>query len=200
MEMKRVVGFGGKGLVVSLLELVFVVVSCCSLAHPTLGYPMLARSLRRMSARSISTTPLFGVTSTTFVANSSTSTIPSNQELVSRRMQVARAKKDARKQSAQQVHERNLQYKRMLHNDSNTTFDVRVPPMYAVKVSVCDELREELRLNGREKRGRVFVETNSTASQTIKGLKQELHSFFRCLRKSTYILHASLPEGTVLFG
>lgn len=125
----------------------------------------------------------------------STSSIPSNQELVSKRIQVARAKREARQQSSHEIHQRNLQFKRMLH--TNTTTDYEIPPLYAVKVSVCDELRTSLRLNGRERRGRVFVARDSDASHSIKGLKQELHSFFRCLRKSTYILHASLPEGTI---
>lgn len=60
---------------------------------------------------------------------------------------------------------------------------------------MCKELREELRMNGREKRGRMFIELGSPGSCSLKGLKMELHSFFRSLRKSTYILSAALPEG-----
>lgn len=174
-----------KGIIISAALVHVVLLFFFSASHQVLGYPMLS-AFRRMSARSITTAPLF-----VSVNNSTTSSIPSNRELVNQRLQVAQAKKDARKESARQVHARNLHYKRMLHN---STF--AVPPLYAVKVSVCDELRESLRLNGRERRGRVFVEMDSDASKSLKGLKQELHSFFRCLRKSTYNLHASLPEGT----
>lgn len=177
-------------------------VVCCFLHAIALGFvapppPMLPIRVARMTKRSTScATPLF---STTVNNNSTSSSIPSNQELVSQRIQVARAKKNARRQSALQVHERNLSLKRMLHTNTTTatngTSDYPVPPLYAVKVSVCDELRQELKLNGRERRGRVFCKKESDATQTLKGLKQELHSFFRCLRKSTFILHASLPNG-----
>lgn len=54
-------------------------------------------------------------------------------------------------------------------------------------------MREELHLNGREKRGRVFVQSDSFESTTLQGLKNELHSFFRALKKSTYVLSAQLP-------
>ena len=37
--------------------------------------------------------------------------------------------------------------------------------LYAVRVSVCPILRDELQLNGREKRGRLFVESGSVASR-----------------------------------
>jgi hypothetical protein len=112
--------------------------------------------------------------------------------LVQQRIALARAKKEARERSLQHVQERNLHFKRMIHTNSSNV------PLYAVKVSVCEELRDTLRLNGRERRGRVFIELDSDASRSIKGLKQELHSFFRCLLKSTYALHASLPEGMSL--
>lgn len=175
----------------------------CSFLHAiALGFVapphMLPAFSRRMTLRSSScATPLFSTR--TVNGNSTSSSIPSNQELVSQRIQVARAKKNARKQSALHVHQRNLSLKRMLHTNSSTkndTTDYPVPPLYAVKVSVCDELRQELKLNGRERRGRVFVKKESGAAQNLKGFKQELHSFFRCLRKSTFILHASLPDGT----
>jgi hypothetical protein len=117
--------------------------------------------------------------------------IPSNQELVQQRIAVTRAKKEARQRSLHHIQERNLHFKRMLHTNSSN-----VPSLFAVKVSVCEQLRDTLRLNGRERRGRVFIELDSEASRSIKGLKQEMHSFFRCLLKSTYVLQASLPEGT----
>ena len=37
--------------------------------------------------------------------------------------------------------------------------------LLAVKVSVCPELRESMHLNGREKRGRMFVTRGSEASR-----------------------------------
>ena len=132
------------------------------------------------------------------------SMIPSNQELVERRLEVGRAKKQARRQSIQEARDRNLQFKRMLHSNATTTTTTtgdgeqqqeqfQIPSLYALKVSVCQEIRDDLKLNGREKRGRVFIQTDSVASQTLKGLKMELHSFFRVLKKSSYLLEASLP-------
>lgn len=122
--------------------------------------------------------------------------IPSNQELVDERLKVAKAKKEARLQSSKESRERNLQLKRLFHgNEINSApgNNYTVPDMYAIKVSVCKELREDLKLNGREKRGRFFVEVGSKGSQSLKGLQMELHAFFRALRKSTYRLEASLP-------
>jgi hypothetical protein len=55
-------------------------------------------------------------------------------------------------------------------------------------------MRDQLKLNGREKRGRVFVEMGSDASQTLRGLRWSIHSFFRVLRKSSYLLEACLPK------
>mmetsp|Transcript_2070 Transcript_2070/g.3173 ORF Transcript_2070/g.3173 Transcript_2070/m.3173 type:complete len:252 (+) Transcript_2070:92-847(+) len=122
--------------------------------------------------------------------------IPSNEELVGQRLEVARAKKEARLQSIKLSRERNLQLKRLFHDsamNSTSGNNYTVPNMYAVKVSVCKELRQDLKLNGREKRGRFFVEVGSKGSQTLKGLQMELHAFFRALRKSTYRLEATLP-------
>jgi len=153
----RLKGFAAS--ITSILVVVFFGLLVSSSCNKALGYSMLP-IFRRMSARSITTTaPLF---LTTVNTTTSSSSIPSNQELVNQRLQVAQAKRDARKQSAQRVQERNLHYKRMLHNN---TFEV--PLLYAVKVSVCDELRKELRLNGRERRGRLFVEMDSLASRNI---------------------------------
>lgn len=168
--------FGGKGL--------FAIVLFFFATHAAFGYPMsiFSRHLLRSSVQR--TRPLFTVLNNhTF--------IPSNQELVQQRLAVARAKKEARQRSLQDALNRNLLFKRMLSTNSSN-----LSSLYAVKVSVCEELRESLRLNGRERRGRVFIELDSDASRSIKGLKQELHSFFRYLLKSTYVLQASLPEGT----
>jgi predicted sulfurtransferase len=138
----------------------------------------------------------------------------SNQDLVQQRLQVQRGKRQARERSIEQRIQRNFHIKRLLHSNAHsgsscsTENDERsssspVPPLYAVKVWVDEVLREELRLSGREKRGRIFIETNSIATQTFQGLKQELYGFFRALKKDTFLLRASLPrvdwvEGTIL--
>ena len=178
LEMRSLSGtrfLGGTGL--------FAIVIFFFATNTAFGYPMLfSRHLLRSSVQR--TRPLFTVLNNHTV-------VPSNQELVQQRLAVALAKKEARQVSRQDVKNRNLLFKRML--DTNST---NLPSLYAVKVSVCEELRESLRLNGRERRGRVFIEVDSDASRSIKGLKQELHSFFRRLLRSTYALQASLPEGT----
>jgi predicted sulfurtransferase/predicted O-methyltransferase YrrM len=140
--------------------------------------------------------------SMTSIANSNTEfqseyRIPSNDELVAQRLRLSQAKRMSHRQSIQEVHDRNMRLKSIVSTErqnGDTVEKYPVPSLYAIKLSVCPELREELKLNGREKRGRVFVETNSTASQTMRGLRLELHSFFRALRKSTYLLHAKLPK------
>jgi hypothetical protein len=69
------------------------------------------------------------------------------------------------------------------------------PPLYAVKVWVNDTLRDEMRLSGREKRGRVFLETNSRVVTTFMiGLQQEIYGFFSALKKNTFLLTASLQR------
>ncbi|KAG7370094.1 rhodanese domain containing protein [Nitzschia inconspicua] len=125
----------------------------------------------------------------------------SNQDIVRRRLEAQRGKRLARQQSIEQRVQRNLYIKRLLHSGSSSnhkntdqTTEFQVPPLYAVKVWVDDALRSELRLSGREKRGRVFIETSHNATQTLKGLKQELHGFFRALKKDTFLLRATLPR------
>lgn len=133
----------------------------------------------------------------------------SNQDLVERRLEINRAKRAVRERTVQERVERNFKIKRLLHTDTNTatatnndTAEFHVPPLYAIKVWVDDALREELRLSGREKRGRVFIEAGSDGANNLKGLKQELFSFFRALRKDSFLLTASLPQvapdGTIL--
>jgi predicted sulfurtransferase len=135
---------------------------------------------------------------------SSRSTLLSNQDLVQRRLEVQRGKRQARQRSIEQRVQRNFSIKRLLHSNAhqNATNSFQVPPLYAVKVWVDDALREELRLSGREKRGRVFIETSSNATTSLRGLKQEIHDFFRALKKDTYLLRAALPaiaeDGTTL--
>eukprot|EP00548_Thalassiothrix_antarctica_P013316 CAMPEP_0194167506 /NCGR_PEP_ID=MMETSP0154-20130528/2762_1 /TAXON_ID=1049557 /ORGANISM="Thalassiothrix antarctica, Strain L6-D1" /LENGTH=850 /DNA_ID=CAMNT_0038878419 /DNA_START=239 /DNA_END=2787 /DNA_ORIENTATION=- len=115
--------------------------------------------------------------------------IPSNQELVEERLRIGLEKKENRLRSKQNKHNRHMEIKRLLH--TNTT-NYTVPDLYAVKISVCKELREDLKLNAREKRGRFFLEKGGEAT-TLRGLKKELHEFFRALKKSTYCLEACLP-------
>lgn len=128
----------------------------------------------------------------------SSSTSNGNEYLVQARLAVQAAKKQSRKDALEQDRQRNLRIKRMLHSARENNEQEVVSPyaqldMYAIRVSVDKELRQELKMNGREKRGRVFVEVGSEGSQSLKGLKFELHSFFRCLKKSTFLLSAGLP-------
>lgn len=129
----------------------------------------------------------------------------SNQELVEQRLAVSRAKKEARYRSMQKAADRNLKLKEMIYNkekknggeqpQSHSQQQYTPPELYAVKVSVCEDLRKELKLSGREKRGRVFIEKESSpATSSLKALQFELHSFFRALRKSSFILSAGYPQ------
>jgi predicted sulfurtransferase len=128
----------------------------------------------------------------------------SNQELAERRTSVYRAKRQAREKTIQQRVDKHLRVKRLLQTTNNGNFEP--PTLYAIKVWVDDALRQELRLSGREKRGRVFLEkesdNNNEATTTLKGLRSELHGFFTALRKESFLLTASLPavapDGTVL--
>ena len=121
--------------------------------------------------------------------------IPSNQQLVQKRLEVARAKKDARQKSIEETTRRHLHIKKVVQaSEKQESSEFQVPALYAVKISVCEDLRNELRLSGRERRGRVFIEIGSPATTTLKALKQEIHAFFRALKKSTFVLSACLPE------
>eukprot|EP00934_Nitzschia_sp_Nitz4_P004139 Nitzschia sp. Nitz4//scaffold108_size72880//66205//68919//NITZ4_005830-RA/size72880-processed-gene-0.45-mRNA-1//1//CDS//3329532714//4129//frame0 len=105
---------------------------------------------------------------------------------------------------------RNKRIRSLLRTSSNQNFvgdgseigNFTAPPLYAVKVWVDETLRDELRLSGREKRGRVFVEAGSDGVLTFRGLKMELYDFFRALRKDSFILTAMFPtvseEGNVI--
>jgi predicted sulfurtransferase len=138
-----------------------------------------------------------------------------NNDLAEERLRIVREKSQTRKQYLEIDRQRNLELKRLLHtnvnapatdNDNSTNGDAsasrsleenasfQVPPMFALKVSVDASLRQEFNMNGREKRGRVFIPFESAGCQSLGGLKQELHSFFRCLKKSTFVLSAALPE------
>lgn len=178
-----------------------------------------------------------------------------NQQIVQRRNEISRKKKAARQKALDSDRQRNLNLRslfleenqqqndgRAANNEQNNAY--AVPPMFAIKVVTCPTLRAELKMNGREKRGRMFVERPATflpsddstnakeenievverpttflpsddsanakkenieeeyACMSLKELKQTIHEFFRRLKKSTYILSASLPtldeEGNVL--
>ena len=175
--------------------------------------------------------------------------IPTNQELAMQRMQVSRAKRNARYQSQQRKVHRNYRLKQIIDKEQrqeqqqkhdnvgvgNTTMNKNLESLinatslsetenangstssgttsspaalltssflYAVKVSVGNVLRQEMKLSGREKRGRVFIENTSPAVHSIKGLQQELFAFFRSLRKNSFVLSAGYPllsdDGSVL--
>jgi len=102
---------------------------------------------------------------------------------------VSMEKKQTRKQYLEMDRQRNLRVKTLISSQAQQE-------LYAIKVSVDSSIRDELHMNGREKRGRMFIPLQSEGCQSYKGLKQELHSFFRSLKKSTYRLSAALPEIT----
>ena len=126
------------------------------------------------------------------------SKVLTNQDLVDRRLEVIRGKKAARQRSAKERESRNLNIKRLLHSDNSgdnsDSSSFQIPPLYAVKVWVDDELRDEMKLSGREKRGRVFIESGSDGTKTFRGMKDEIFGFFRALRKNTFLLTANLPQ------
>jgi len=121
--------------------------------------------------------------------------IKTNAELVAQRLQASREIQQARQLSKQRTTERNQRVREILEKGSSATESTNytVPPLFAVKVSVCDKLRKELKLSGREKRGRVFLEQSSDAVSSLRALKYELHAFFRALRKDTFLLQAGYP-------
>jgi hypothetical protein len=138
----------------------------------------------------------------------------SNQQIVARRNEINRAKRQARQKALETDRERNYKL-RSLFSQANSQRNADTdgaPSMFAVKVVTDRALRVELKMNGREKRGRMFVERPSDSSlhaddeeyacRSLKALKQTIHEFFRRLKKSTYLLSASLPvldqEGNVL--
>jgi len=158
-----------------------------------------------------------------------------NQQIVARRNEINRQKRQARQKALDKDRERNLKLRNLFMEEkqadnnsssSSSSSSSTIPPMFAVKVVTCRTLRLELKMNGREKRGRMFVErpslfstlqiddeqldgdasddddNNEYACMSLKALKQTIHEFFRRLKKSTYILSASLPildeDGNVL--
>jgi len=171
--------------------------------HSTFTKDLPLSSLRSTTVRLwLSNDTNNGSSSTTSSTSSSSSQITTNESLAQERLAVSAAKRDTRKAYLEQDRQRNLRIKELLQqggggarnfSTNTTTTSYPIPPMHAIRVSVDKTLRKELRMNGREKRGRVFIEMDSEGSQTFRGLKMAVHGFFRCLRKSTYTLSAGLP-------
>lgn len=127
-------------------------------------------------------------------SSTTTSTLPmnffhttsTNQEIAERKLQLYHQKKIEKVQSIQEKRQRQLHWKSSFSSKDNSI------NLISVKVNVCHDFRNELKLSGREKRGRLFIEVNSNATQYIKSLKGEIHAFFSALKKDTYIIQASL--------
>jgi len=153
----------------------------------------------------------FSFSSSALLSSSSASL--SNNELAQRRIRAARERRSARERSVLRRTNRDLHIKRLLLSEeeeeeeaaernydgvnatsSSLSRCVVPPPLYAVKVTVADDLRSELQLSGREKRGRVFVEKGGDAVASYRALTKELHGFFTALRRNTFVLRASHPE------
>jgi predicted sulfurtransferase/predicted O-methyltransferase YrrM len=177
----------------------------------------------------------------------------STTAIVQRRIDDAKRRREFRRQVVNNDRARNVKLRQLFHEESNyikkngTTRkgddDVnhrrrQISNMFAVKVVACRTLREELKMTGREKRGRMFVERRllsldnnnnnnkrdddvddnniddaaanindeyaDHACTSMSGLRRTIHEFFRRLKKSSYLLSASLPtlddEGNVLGG
>ena len=136
--------------------------------------------------------------SSLFSTANSNNDLSNNDSIVKSRLSVQMGKRMARKQSLEEDRQRNFRLKKLMQSNNGNKSDGSSfcpPELYAVRVSVDKVLRDELHLNGREKRGRVFIEIGSDGSQTLKGLTQEIHSFFRCLKRSSFLISAALPEG-----
>ena len=136
-----------------------------------------------------------------------------NEFLAQARISVESSKRQSRKAALQQDKQRNLELKRLLQHGTNDITDstdstdsssgeprkdisdtgFQIPSMYQIRISVDQTLRQELKMNGREKRGRLFLTTDSDGVSSLKGLKFEIHAFFRALKRSSYLLSASVP-------
>jgi len=112
--------------------------------------------------------------------------LPTNQELVERRIQVAREKRQARDRSLQRNHEKNMRLKNMAETND----------LFSIRVLVDQPLREEMRLSAKERRGRIFVQPDSNSTTSLRGLHKELQDFYRSLRKDSFFLTAALPNTT----
>lgn len=120
-------------------------------------------------------------------SNVDTSETTGRTNIVDYLQQVANEKKMSRSQYLELNQQRNLELKRLIYNNDESS-----TPLIAVKVSVDQSLRKSLAMNGREKRGRMFLKEQEVTS--IAEFKHVLHSFFRTLLRKSYILRASLPD------
>jgi len=109
--------------------------------------------------------------------------------------QAAKEKKKIRQSYIELDRQRNLELKRLIY-DNNQQEKEAASSLIAVRVSVDDSLRRSLAMNGREKRGRMFLrhDGQGTAMTTLAEFKQELHGFFRTLKRKSYRLQAALPS------
>ena len=133
-----------------------------------------------------------------------------NQELVMQRVAASRARREARLRSLEQTANRNFQLKELIekqhHNGESGGATNRASSidrsLYALKVTVSSELRKQMKLSGREKRGRVFLEADSQAVRSLSTLKGELAGVFRKMPKDSFVLAAGLPvlapDGSIL--
>lgn len=130
--------------------------------------------------------------------------IKTNEYFAQQRLAIESGKRQSRKDKLEEDKQRNLRLKRLFSteayasstdddNDSISETGYPIPKMYQIRISVDQEIRQELKMNGREKRGRVFIQNDSEGCASLKGLKFEIHAFFRALKKSTYLLSANLP-------
>jgi predicted sulfurtransferase len=108
--------------------------------------------------------------------------------------QAAKEKKRNRQSYIEIDRQRNLELKRLIY-DNNQHESEAASSLIAVRVSVDDSLRRSLAMNGREKRGRMFLRYGQGSGMTtLAEFKQELHGFFRTLKRKSYILQAALPS------
>jgi len=115
----------------------------------------------------------------------------SSEYLNQARLAVEAAKQQlSRKAAIEENKQRNLRLKHLLHTEANSDGET----LYELRVSVDKELRDELGMKVRAKRARMFIEIGSDECQTFKGLKSEIHAFYRDLENSLYLMSASLPE------
>jgi predicted sulfurtransferase/predicted O-methyltransferase YrrM len=200
-------------------------------------------SLKQQQPLHASNTPITDTSSSKTATTTATTTsgaayyASANQQIVARRNEINKQKRQARQKALDKDRERNLMLRNLFIEEKkdSTNYDSLSisssseaitpppPPMFAVKLVTCPTLRLDLKMNGREKRGRMFVErpinfgavaeqqqhrdasddnNDDYACLSLKALKQTIHEFFRRLKKSTYILSASLPildkDGNVL--
>jgi len=135
-------------------------------------------------------------------SSSASASTKTNEYFAQQRLAIQSGKRQSRQDALDEDKQRNLRLKRLLstqastdNNDANgiSQTGYPIPKMYQIRISVDQEIRQELKMNGREKRGRVFIENDSDGCASLKGLKFEIHAFFRALKKSTYLLSANLP-------